>query len=70
VEEERDYFGEQLKEMENEVLNERNQREELTARLQQLQQKVHPLLTSPHSLLTPPSSLPPHFPLLTSLCVP
>jgi hypothetical protein len=40
VEEERDYFGEQLKEMENEVISERNQREELTNRLQQLQQKV------------------------------
>jgi hypothetical protein len=40
VEEERDYFGEQLKEMQNEVDVERQKRDELTLRLMQLQSKV------------------------------
>lgn len=52
MEEERDYFGEQLREMENEVMYERNQREELTTRLQQLQQKV--LITYPSFMLSSP----------------
>mmetsp|Transcript_1194 Transcript_1194/g.1942 ORF Transcript_1194/g.1942 Transcript_1194/m.1942 type:complete len:951 (-) Transcript_1194:160-3012(-) len=40
VEEERDYFGEQLKEMHNEVEMERKKREEMAMRLQQLQSKL------------------------------
>lgn len=40
IEEEREYLGEQLSEMEQEVLKERRERELLQKRLQSLQQKV------------------------------
>ena len=40
MEEERDYIGEQLKEVQNEVEVERNQRVDLAHRLQELQAKV------------------------------
>jgi kinesin family protein 3/17 len=39
IEEEREYLGEQLSEMEKEVIKERREREQLQERLQQLQQK-------------------------------
>ncbi len=44
IEEERDYIGEQLKEVQNEVELERNKRVDLAQRLQELQEKVHFLI--------------------------
>lgn len=46
MEEERYYIGEQLKEMESEVENERQMRDELARRLESLQSKVTQLCPS------------------------